>query len=543
MRLLEVVAFGGLLTAPGTAVAGFDTVVTLDNGEFNTPLYTPRWNGEWAQPAVAEEIVISIARVTGENPQVYTYLPPGAARGRPGVPFAVAPRLPDCIGPAENSGDPCTCGPADRCWDGIGPNYHPDASTSLYLTAAALRAEMPSPRLEVHFSDLFEEDPAAGDNPRDLDRCVTADGTRKAVAGLFQVAGIDRLDHAAVGILRVRIEPPPPGAHQGYTYDLVQRGAGACWTGAKGGEWVSPRRPIEMAVGVLVLGVGTKALSGDVDTFLSGLTAQFSSEDLSLDLVTIRRPPIARDVSGTLTAGLDPSWRLAAPAHPVGVPCGRASISGGFFSGKTPLSTERLTADCSGSAFVKFAPYALERAFVAQFGLDPRAGNLLITGAISIQSDEDAIVDALSALTTANQSATDRPLPLWHASVPALLDVARPFTEDVTVTSLSANGVDARPWPVIAMVGIAFGALLGAGVFWILQKLQAERALRLRWGEAVGREDDPLRQMPLATVIADAQADVHRSRIARVWIGLLVAVIGSAIGARLMLSLFLVSLD
>lgn len=278
-------------------------------------------------------------------------------------------------------------------------------------------------------------------------------------------------------------------------------------------------------------------------SFLDGLSAQLASEALSVELVTLRQPPQHREVSGTVAAGPEPSWRLAEADPPMGVPCQRASVIGDFVWGQTPIPTEQLAADCSGSAFVRFGPGVLEGAFAARAGLDPRARDFVIAGTLQLRSDEAALEAALSALAAVNEGATDRAMPLWSAVSPALGDIAAPFSEEVQVGPLTVMDADTRPWTAIVMVGVAFGALLGAVLFVLLQKLHAERALRRRWRDSVGHDDDPLRQRPLAVVLAEAEADVHVGRIPRIGMGLLVAIFGAYIGAQAMLQLFLVSLD
>ena len=60
--MLELVLWG-----MGAALAAPDTVVTFDNGEFNAPLYSPRWNGRWRKPSLAQELATSVARVLIET--------------------------------------------------------------------------------------------------------------------------------------------------------------------------------------------------------------------------------------------------------------------------------------------------------------------------------------------------------------------------------------------------------------------------------------------------------------------------------------------
>ena len=421
MRLLEV-GIGALLIlgtalSPRAEAGGFETVVTMDNGEFNMPLYTPRWNGQWAQPAAAQEIASSIARIIGENPDVYTYLPTGRTEGRPGEPARAMPRLAHCDGAALQPVDPCYCAPADNCWEAIGPNYHPDSSTSLYLSAAAVRTAYSGrgPRLEVHLSDLFEEDPSAADNPGDLDRCVTAAGTRKAVSGLMSVGEDERLDHVSVGVLRVRVEPPPPGPHRGFTYNLASEEGSKCWFGEKGLPWESGREPYEMSLAVLVLGVGTAGESVEVDAFIDGLTSQLSSDTMSIELVKIREPASSRSVERIIGQPADGRWALDGPEKGFGVPCDVVEITGEMASNGQPVALAELTADCNGGSTLQFAANEIERAFLRQAGVDPRMSETRLTGDLKLRGGRSAIDTALASLDPFNVGAADRPMPLWGA--------------------------------------------------------------------------------------------------------------------------------
>ena len=544
MRLLEAVLICLFAMASRAEAGGFETVVTLDNGEFNMPLYTPRWNGQWAQPSAAQEIATSVARIIGANPAVYTYLPPGRTEGRPGEPIRIAPRLPRCDGPAEDADDPCYCGPADKCWENIGPNYHPDSSTSLYLTTAAVRAAYSGrgSRLEVHFSDLFEEDPSAADNPGDLDRCVTQAGTRKAVAGLMSVGEGETLDHVSVGVLRVKVEPPPPGPHRGFTYDLSSDD-GKCWTGEKGFPWESLRQPYEMSLGVLVVGVGTARESIEVDAFVDGLVAQLTSETMSIEMVKIREPSSARSVERIVTLPKDGVWQLDAPERAFGVPCDAVEITGTMESGGQPVAVDALTADCDGGAVIRFSDNELERAFLRRAGLDPRVGETRLSGSMKLRGAPDAIASALGALRAFNDATAHRPMPMLDGILkPLAEDVARPLTHDVTITSLTVSGIDSRPWSLALIMALAMGGIAGASSFFWLQKVQADRAFQAHWDRAVGPDDDPLRQKPLASVIADAQEEVRGRMFGRAIVGFIALLIGGAIGVWLILYLYQVTL-
>lgn len=519
-----------LLLASLASASDLRTVVTLDNGEFNLPLYTPRHNGRWEQPSVAQEIVAGIARVRGENPLVYTYLPPGRTPGRPGAPHAVSPRLAGCEGASAAPGDPCWCPPADRCWAGIRPNYHPAASTSLYLSAAAVREQLrgEGPRVEVHLSDLFEEDPSTATDPAWSDRCITRDGTRKALQGLARVPAGESLDHLAIGVLRARVDPPPPGGSWGYTYALKPAG-GACWSGERGFPWESVRAPLDFTMAVLVVGVDTAEHAAEVDAFLDGLAAQMASDDMRLELVRLREPPAERAVEGTLPMTDPLFWRVAPSEANPRVPCGDLEVRAKLSADGLSIPPLAAGAGCDGSVTVQLPPTALQHAFVRSAGLAQRPDRVELTGTVEIRGDAAPLLKAAAGLRR-HAADGDRPLPLWDAAVeafqledPAARDpVWTPWKARVHARSLVITGVDTRPWLLAALGALATAVAVASGAWTFMVRSEAARSLRSHWERNVGPGADPLLQRPFATVLAEAQEELRLGRARRVALALAV---------------------
>lgn len=535
---------------PASAARPVQTVLTFDNGEFNLPLYTPRWNGRFARPSAAQEIAANVARVSGANPVVFSYLPAGRTAGRPGAPERITPHLARCQGAAERPGDPCWCNPADRCWDELGPNYHPDASTSLYLTAVAVREQLrgAGPRVEIHFADLFEEDPSAAEDPADSDRCVTLDGTRKAVQGLVRLGDGESLDHLAVGVLRVRVEPPPPGGSWGNLYDLKPLPGGSCWSGVKRTSWEAGQEPLDMALGVIVLGVDTADLHSSVDALLDGLVGQLTSEDMALHLVRLREPPATTTLTDRLRGpALD--WRIPPAAQLSRLPCGIPSVEVDLHIGSLPVIPASAVARCDGSLDLHLPPPAIHLGFAREAGMDPRVDSVELTGRVTLLGDGVAVREAFAALEPHATSA-QRSLPLWAAVGQGwnLVDGAnseppwRPWSHTVEIRRLTLSGVDRRPW-VLALVGaFAGGVALGTLVYLILERVHAERALHTHWDQNVGPGRDPLRQRPLASVLAEAQEEVRRRWGQRVTLGITFGLLVAAATFWLLMRLHLVSL-
>lgn len=527
-----------LLLASFASAAEVDTVVTLDNGEFNLPMFTPRHNGRWEQPSVAQEVVSGIARVRGANPRVYTYLPPGRTAGRPGAPVAITPHVGGCAGPSDSPDDPCWCPPADRCWSDLAPNYHPSASTSLYLTAAAVREELRGrgPRIEVHVSDLFEEDPSTATDPSHSDRCVTLDGTRKALRGLTRLPAGESLDHLAVGVLRARIDPPPPGGSWGSTYALRPAGD-VCWSGVRGFPWESLREPVDFTMAVLVLGVDTADHRAEVDAFLDGLASQMGSGDLRLELVRLREPAVERDVEGMVPLADPLFWKVPPAPRPPRVACGDLTVDASLTVDGLPVPNTAAGADCAGAVTLQLPPDALRHAFLREAGLQQRPDRVELSGVVEVRGEPEALLDAASRLGE-HAARGDRPLPLWGALVKAFdLDdpgardpVWTPWTARLRVASLVITGVDTRPWALALLGALASAVAAASGVWMALVRSEAARSIRSHWERNVGPGADPLLQRPIATVLAEAQEELRLGRARRLAaaLGVGVVVLGAA---------------
>lgn len=524
--MLEWLLFAGLARAEPV------TVVTFDNGEFNAPLYSPRWNGRWRQPSVAQEMATSIARGLGSNPRVYTYMPPGRAPGRPGELHPVPAVRPGCDGPSEHPDDVCWCSPADNCWTALAANYHPEGSTSLVRTATAVRAALRAEghdgeRFEIHFTDFFEEDPSTAENPADSDRCVTASGVRRAIGALLEPGEGPPLDHVAFGLVRLSIDAPPPGGGWGNTYRLVPAD-GACWSGAKGRSWSHGAEAMDLVLGVVVLGFGTGADPEAARDRFDGMEAQFHDEGVELRLVTLLEPGGSRHVDTALTSLDADPWRMPALRPPPRVPCGAVDVEAELGSAQGQLVLHDVQGRCDGQVGISFAPGELRRHFLANAGLDPRIGSLPVSGRITLTARTEALTARLGSLDVFDDA--ERPLPLWRAAAeavdPAAGSVVRPWRHEVVVDRLEVTGLDSRPWLLVSLVACVVGLLGGLGTAAGLQQVHASRALRAAY-EASSRED-PLRQRPLAAILADAQQQVARGWVARALTGTLVGCVVSA---------------
>ncbi len=523
------IALLALLAAPAFAQEGLPArtaVVTFDNGEFNAPLDAPRWNGRWRRPSLAQEVATTVARVLGENPRVYTYMPAGRTAGRPGDLYEVRPVRPDCSGPAEKPGDACWCSPADNCWSGLQGNYHPAGSTSLVRTVAALReavSEGDAPRVEIHVTDFFEEDPSAAADPADSDRCVTAQGVRRAVSGVLMVGEGESVDHLAVGVLRGRVDPPPPGGTWGFTYELVPADGldpasatdGTCWSGALGRPWSPGVAPLSMAMGIVVIGVGTEALDDEVRQLMEALQAQLSGDGKQLDLVPLVAPSPSRSIATTLThLDADP-FRVGPLPEPNLVPCDRVTATAEVSSPMGRLQLADVQGRCDGEAGISFEPGELRRHFVGFAGMNSGIDDLVLEGHIDLVGDQEAVRRRLAVLAPSD---VERGLPLWPAVIDALdparneAGPVRPWRARVDVPALTVTGLDGRPW-LLAVLAAAMAGLLG-GLFTShgLRQLQAARAMRNHYEASV---TSPLRQRPLSLVLAEAQQDVARAWPAR----------------------------
>ncbi len=544
--MLEALAILGF---PTPALAAPDVVVTLDNGEFNLPFFTPRWNGKWERPSAAQELVAAVARVSGENPRTWTYLPPDQGRLGPGGTWPVEARRAACVGPAETAADPCFCGPGDNCWSGVRPNWYAGASTSLWLTAANVRRALDPtrPRIEVHVTDLFEEDPASAADPKDSDRCVTADGVRRAFSALLTDAGGGSLDHVALGLLRTTADPPPPGGSWG---DLYQLGADAdgspCHRGVRTREWSSRAGPWRGDLVVIVLGFGTDAEDESVSSFLDGLVGQLDTDGFEIELARLREPPAHLTARRSLTATelgagtLELQGTGRRPALPCGTVATTVSLTdpGGL---TVPVAAE---GRCDGSLSLTLSPRERDRAFLRSAGLDPSRDTLALQGSAELTGSIDALRERWVQVSSLNEG--DRPVPLWTALEPVLFDAegaaARPWRAELAVTELVISEVDGRPWGLAALLGGVTGSVGGMAMGSVVRRLHADRALRRHWTRSLGTGRDPRLQVPLASVLGAAQEEVARSWPLRVAVGTVVGATVALILAAAILVAYLVLL-
>jgi hypothetical protein len=512
-----------LALAPAAAAAP-DVVVTLDNGEFNLPLFTPRWNGKWEKPSAAQEIVSSIARVAGANPRTFTYLPPDQGRLGPGGVWPVAARRPGCVGEAAGPSDPCFCGPGDNCWEGVRPNWYAGASTSLWLTAANVRRTLGAsgPRIEVHVTDLFEEDPAGAADPSDSDRCVTEAGVRRAFSALLADADGAALDHLAVGLLRATVDPPPPGGSWGDRYTLsTDPESPGCHRGTRAGDWSARSQPWRGNLLVVVLGFGTAADDAAVSSFLDGLVGQFDTGGFEIELARLREPPAQLVVSRALPAGDLVDLTLEGAGRRPALPCGEVAAEVSLVDALgLPVPVTSASGRCDAALSLALDPREVNRVFLRRAGLDPRIRTLDLHGSAVLSGSADALRERWAAVGVLNDS--DRPLPLWTALEPSLFGgeaAARPWRAEVAIAALEVSEVDGRPWGFATFVGGLFGVAAGMMTAALVQRLHAERALRRHWARSVGAGRDPRLQVPLASVLGAAQEEVARSWPLRVAAG------------------------
>jgi len=530
----------GLVGVAGSARAeappSRTTVLTFDNGEFNAPVYAPRWNGKWRRPSLGQEVATTVARVLGENPRVFTYMPAGRTAGRPGDLYEVAPIRPECEGPAAAPGDTCWCSPADNCWSGLQANYHPKGSTSLVRTVGAVRAAMQEKggaRVEIHVTDFFEEDPSTADDPSLSDRCVTGIGVQRAMSGVLKVGKGESLDHLAVGVLRARVDPPPPGGTWGVTYDLVPADDGdpatadadTCWSGAVGRPWSPGSAPLSIALGVVVIGVDTAEIDGEMRLLLESLAGQLSGDGKQLDLVPLVAPAPDRTVDATLThLDADP-YRVGPLVKPPNLPCGSVVAEAEIRSSVGRLRLSDVQGRCDGQAGISFDPGELRRHFVRIAGMNPGVDDLALEGHLELRGDTASVRTALEALAPAD---VERGLPLWPAVVGSLdpelnpEGPVKPWRARVEIEALKVTGLDGRPW-LLAVLAAAAASLAGGLITSTgLRQLQAARAMRNHYEASV---QEPLRQRPLSLVLAEAQQDVARAWPARAAAGGAVAMV------------------
>jgi len=489
------------------------TVVSFDNGGFNLPMYTSRWNGRFSQPSVAQQLTSDIARLQGQSPRVFTYLPPGTLPGRSSDPFEVVP--------------PEDCAPGERCWTALDVSRDPAASTSLYQAVTAIRERVSGPRIEVHFTDLFEEDPSAAENPADADQCVTEAGTRKALEALLRPSE-GSLDHVAVGFLTATIDPPR--SPSGGAVEFVEEDGG-CWSARRTRTFGGGTDPLEFAMGVVIIGVDTAFADEDVRRFIGDLQRQISAP-LTLDLVVVREPP----TQGTLAGGALPASdaRVAlGDAPPRSTPCDTVQARVDLSSGPEPLAATD-QASCTSLGTLSIAQAEISRVFNHQAGLNPLTASIQVNGAVHVRGTSAPIRAAVESLGQAHQVA-DRPLPFWGALTAAMRfddgdGVWRPREHYVTVQALTLTDADDRPWGLAFLFALfLFGGVTVFG-YLLLNRFAANRAFRRHLGSAnaAGR--------PVAAVLAEAAEEAQAGWMLRLAVA---AGLGGIIGVGAALILLL----
>ena len=448
-----------------------ELVVTFDNGGFNLPLYTSRWNGKFEQPSIAQQVTSDIARLQNRAPRVFTYLPPGRAAGRSSEPFEVLSARPGC--------PECQCTPGDRCWDQLQVNRHPAASTSLYQAVSAVQKRVGNvPHFEIHFTDLFEEDPSGVKTLADADQCVTESSTRRAIEAVVSSPG-ERLDHLAVGRLVAKISPPR--LHEGGLVEFLEQDGG-CWKGHRVRSFGAGGDEIEFEMAVLVLGIGTAAFDQEFQSLVDGLVRQVS-DAVTLELVVVREPPTRAIVPIQSIAGAGASIPLPTPPRRQ-TPCENVEASVGLFQADRAVEAHALV-DCDDGGRLVISPTEIEQVYRSVAGLNPFVRTLAIAGRVEMSSDVDAIQSAVVGIS--NPPPTGRPLVFWPALVEALRfdsqeGAWRPRRHDVVIEQLSFSNIDPRPWLLssvfsILLMGICTG-ILSMGLGRIATNRALERHLK-----------------------------------------------------------------
>lgn len=497
-----------LALANAASGGGPEVVLTFDNGGFNLPLYTERWTGEFAQPSVAQQLVADVARMRGASPRVFTYLPPGRAEGSSSEPTEIEARRPDC------RGSDCACAPGERCWDGLDVNRSPAASTSLFQAAAGVRERLEGgPRIEVHFTDLFEEDPASVQRAADADRCVTVQSTRKAIEAVLDGVG-GSLDHVAVGRLSVRIDPPRRSEGGVVRFEPS---TGDCWSGRRTRGFGGDGHAVELDLAVLILGVDTASHDSDVQRFLQALPRQVS-EPLALDLVTVREPGTVGLMAPQFLGAATGQLVLPPPLERL-TPCEKVASETRLWSGGHAIQGG-VDAGCGDAAVVHFTPQVLSGSFRRQAGLNPTVGTLEIAGEVVLHGDRAAIRKAVREL--AADPARDRPLPHWSAVEQALrfedaAGVARPRQHTVKIERLVVRDVDDRPWLLAILFSLVPFVLTALGGYALLARIAGNRAYRrhLEAASAQGR--------PVAVVLVEAAEEARSGWLSRLLVALVLA--------------------
>ncbi len=496
----------------GVVSAAPHVVVSFDNGGFNLPLYTNRWNGIYEQPSVARQLMADLSRTLNRTPRVFTYLPPGHVAGRSSDPHEVLPRPPGC------TSERCPCPPGEACWSGLNVNRDPAASTSLFQTATALRERVgPGPRFEIHFTDLFEEDPVAANDPADADRCVTAASTRRALEALLTTPS-ERLTHLAVGRLVVPI--PPPRRPAGGATRFVPADAG-CWTARRLRTFGGEGPPFLFEMGVLIAGYETDADDAVFQQLVNRLPRQLAAP-LQLELVVVREPPHGLELPPTELHGERPT--LALPPLPARLtPCNHARGIAEFHASNRSIRATVDGASCDGGGILSLDPTDLRAAFRAHASLDPRVHTLDVTGTAWLTGDRDSVLHAIAQL---GSSPTERPLPFWSSLREAVDTTVIPRNRWYELR-IHVVGIDPRPWGWALAAGFAMTLLVGFPLHRALARHAANRAYR----QYMYAEDD----LPLATVLQAATDASRRGWLGRVLLSAAVALAAGALVAVLLL--------
>jgi hypothetical protein len=508
-----------VLLAGLAAAAPIDVRVTFDNGGFNLPMYTARWNGRFEQPSVAQQLAADLSRTLGRSPRVFTYLPPGRVAGRSSDPFEVVPRMPGCTEGA------CPCPVGDRCWEDLDVNLHPAASTSLFQAATAIRARGPADAwIEIHFTDLFEEDPASAANPADADRCVTPASTRKAVEALVK-GQENQLDHVAVGRLSAQVVPPMRAA--GGATAFVETDDG-CWTARRTRTFGGGGPALEFAMGVVILGFGTADDHQAVLDLLGSLQRQVSSP-LALDLVVVREPMAHLSVVPMQLSAREPTAALP-PLPPRMTPCEEMRGIARLRAADHVIDGE-LVARCDGAGQVTLDSADLQAAFRATAGLDPRVVGLDVDGTLLLRADTRSVQEAVVGLP-ARSPVRDRPLVLWGALVDALNErsgLVLPRSARFDLEGIRVTEIDRRPWWWALGSGTVLFGLVALMLHGLLTRFAANRAFR--------RHLHAGNDAPLAAVLQTAAARSREGWLQRAALSLGVGLVSGALFTFILLRL------
>ena len=266
--------------------------------------------------------------------------------------------------------------------------------------------------------------------------------------------------------------------------------------------------------------VATEAQHRAVTDFLDGLEVQLNSDHMALSLVRLREPPESAEAAATIAVDELAQWRPEASERTTTLPCERVETTARFTLDAQPIQGATAVGDCGGGVALDLPPRELRAAWARAHGLDPFAGNGVVEGSVQLRASPGAMVSALEQLGTVNAAIVDRPLPLWGV-VEELARTGgnglRPFSRDVSFR-IEVGGLDTRPWTWSLLVGFIFGLAGAAAAARMLVRVQANRAYQAVWDRAVGADEDPLRQRPVAVVLAEAQEEVRKRWLSR-WLG------------------------